>query len=58
MVSSSDVQFYLERRLGLGGQAHNEKFQIVTLILKQILINPTWIKEIIGYQVQVGPELI
>ena len=38
-----------EGRLGLGGAAYNKEFQIVTPVLEQILINPAWIKEIIGW---------
>ena len=48
MISSSDVQFYPERRYRLGGAVHNKKVQIVTLMVEQILINHVWIKEIVG----------
>jgi len=51
MVSSSEVQFYLEGRLGLDdadagqGSPHHV---IITPGLEQIFINSTWIKEIVG----------
>jgi len=45
MVSSSDVQLYPEERLGLGVQQWSPDF---TPIAEQILINPMWIKKIVG----------
>ena len=48
IVLSFDIQFYLEGKLGLAAASNNKKFQIITDVQEQILINPTWIKEIIG----------
>ena len=48
MVFSSDVMFYPEDDWDLATPAHNKKVQIVTPMVKQILINPAWIKEVVG----------
>jgi len=57
MVSSSDVQFYCEGRLGLGG-AGDKKVQIITLLIEQLLINPAWIRRSLGDQIQIGLEFV
>jgi len=57
MVLSSDVQFYPKSRLRLGC-AGDKKVQIITLLIEQILINPTWIRRSLGDQVQIGLELV
>ena len=43
-----DVQFYLERILGLGNTDIQQEIQIVTPMVEQIVINHMWIKEIVG----------
>ena len=48
MVLSSDVMFYPEDDWDLATPAHNKKVKIVTPMVKQILINPAWIKDTIG----------
>jgi len=47
MILGLDVQFYHEDRLGLNGTG-TQQVQIITLVLERILINLTWIKEIVG----------
>ena len=45
MVSSSDVHFYPQKKIRT---RRRRQIQIVTPMVEQILINPAWIKEIIG----------
>ena len=47
MVSSLDVQFYPKACWDKAAPAHKE-VQIITPVFEQILVNPAWIKKIIG----------
>jgi len=38
--------------------AYNKKVQIITPMVEQILKNLAWIKESLGDQIQIGPELV